>query len=538
MSLNLVPILADAIRGYYEENDIAELCDLYDIQLSYDGMKPAYVRLARDLIGGIGDPSKRHALKTIIESLLHRAREGAGKSKWDRQEYHRSMVDALTRVQKQLEDKILQLEESATREHILITPEEIASVLRADVKTVLSLLDSNGLDGFKIGEEWRIPLRSFVDFLKNRISDQRMKSLAANLQKPELWARAMEGFPNLKNQIVDTQYEEGTMGAFLKRCVAETKNEIIPSNVDNSQGVTHMPDAKKVFVVHGRDSCLKNDFFSFLRALSLQPIEWSEALKLTRKATPYIGEAIDSAFNNAQAVIVLLSPDDEVRLSPQLWKDKEEESEKKIRLQARPNVLFEAGMSFGRSSERTILIEIGQVKSFSDVAGLHVVRLSNSPETRNDIAERLKTAGCDVSTSGNDWLRIGNFEVTRKVVNSSNNADVRVEINEPKLKSTETSAFSDAYKHFTNQLSYGIGRYKGYASNLAPDQYKYTEAGVWERINEIKSARSQLLLVCGENVRSMLLKEGTDWLDDINLFGRRAPSIMEQLDKIAFKDRD
>ncbi len=89
--------------------------------------------------------------------------------------------------------------------------------------------------------------------------------------------------------------------------------------------------------------------FSFLRALGLQPIEWSEALKLTGKATPYIGEAIESAFKKAQAVIVLLSPDDEVRLSSELWKANEAINEKEILLQARPNVLFEAGigMAFG-----------------------------------------------------------------------------------------------------------------------------------------------------------------------------------------------
>ncbi len=178
--------------------------------------------------------------------------------------------------------------------------------------------------------------------------------------------------------------------------------------------VSQMPDTQKVFVVHGRDGQLRNEFFAFLRALNLQPIEWSEALKLTGKATPYVGEALKSAFKNAQAVIVLLSPDDEVRLSPELWKNKEDENEKEIRLQARPNVLFEAGMAFGTHHDRTLLVEVGQVKAFSDVAGLHVVRLSNSPDKRNEIAERLRTAGCDVSTSGNDWLNTGNFTVIRQ----------------------------------------------------------------------------------------------------------------------------
>jgi hypothetical protein len=143
-------------------------------------------------------------------------------------------------------------------------------------------------------------------------------------------------------------------------------------------------------------------------------MEWSEALKLTGKTTPYIGEILDSAFNNAQAVIVLLSPDDEVRLSPELWKANEDENEKEIRLQARPNVLFEAGMALSRHPDRTLLVEVGQVKAFSDIAGRHVIKLSNSSDKRNEIAERLRSAGCDVSTSGSSWLTTGDFNIIRQ----------------------------------------------------------------------------------------------------------------------------
>ena len=298
-----------------------------------------------------------------------------------------------------------------------------------------------------------------------------------------------------------------------------------------------MPDIRKVFVVHGRDLKLRDDFFNFIRSLNLQPIEWSEALKLTGKVTPYIGEALDIAFKNAQAIIVLLSPDDEVRLTPDLWRSGEDENEKNIKLQARPNVLFEAGMAFGTSADRTLLIEVGQVKSFSDVAGRHVIRLSNSPDKRNDVAERLRTAGCDVSTSGTDWLSIGNFEVIRKIEEDTTHTNVQEEKKKTNLKNIDTSIYDEKYTNFANQLSYAIGRYRGFISDLDPDNHKYTEVGVRERLNEVKSARLQLLSVCGEHVRSILLETGTDWLDDINLFGKTAPSIMEKLSTISFMDR-
>lgn len=234
------------------------------------------------------------------------------------------------------------------------------------------------------------------------------------------------GLPEKEFDAADTyllqqKYVDGTMGGmegsrYLTGSGVEfyEENNTLVEDAQNKQEIDQMPDTKKVFVVHGRDVRLRNDFFSFLRALTLQPIEWSEALKLTGKATPYIGEALESAFKNAQAVIVLLTPDDEVRLAPELWTVKEDENEKTIKLQARPNVLFEAGMAFGTHPDRTLLIEVGQVKAFSDVAGRHVIRLSNSSETRNEIAERLRTAGCGVSTSGSQWLSTGDFTVARK----------------------------------------------------------------------------------------------------------------------------
>lgn len=173
------------------------------------------------------------------------------------------------------------------------------------------------------------------------------------------------------------------------------------------------PDPRKVFVVHGRDERLRIDFFGFLRALGLQPIEWSEALQMTGVASPYIGDVLDAAFSNAQAVVVLLTPDDEVRLLPELVSPHDPLDEAEYRLQARPNVLFEAGMALARHDKRTVLVQIGSVKNFSDIAGRYVIRLTDDASKRKDVAEHLALAGCEVKTIGRDWLTVGCFKADR-----------------------------------------------------------------------------------------------------------------------------
>jgi Predicted nucleotide-binding protein containing TIR-like domain len=173
-----------------------------------------------------------------------------------------------------------------------------------------------------------------------------------------------------------------------------------------------MPDKRKVFVVHGRNDAIRRDFFSFLRALDLDPVEWSDAANLTGKASAYIGEIIDAGLEAAQAVVVLLTPDDEVRLAPQNRKLSEAPEEIQIRLQPRPNVLYEAGIAMGRYPARTLLVVVGNVKLHSDIQGQHLIRLDNETNQRNEVASRLRTAGCDPNTARSDWLKEGDFTIS------------------------------------------------------------------------------------------------------------------------------
>lgn len=167
-------------------------------------------------------------------------------------------------------------------------------------------------------------------------------------------------------------------------------------------------DRRSVFVVHGRNEPLRRAMFDFLRSINLDPIEWTRAVELTGEGSPYIGQVLDAAFDRAAAIVVLMTPDEVAYLQPQ-YGDGDDDPEIEPSEQARPNVLFEAGMALGRDAQRTVLVEIGSVRPFSDIAGRHAVRLSNMPSSRQALAQRLQTAGCDVVLSGTDWHHVGDF---------------------------------------------------------------------------------------------------------------------------------
>lgn len=175
--------------------------------------------------------------------------------------------------------------------------------------------------------------------------------------------------------------------------------------------MSNIIDTHNVFVVHGRNLEARDSLFRFLRSIGLRPLEWSQAIQMTGKASPFIGEILDVAFSKAKAVVVLLTPDDVAQLKEQFRSPHDPPYEAQLTGQARPNVLFEAGMAIGRDPERTIIVELGTLRPFSDIAGRHTIRLSNSSKARQEVAQRLETAGCPVDLTGRDWHTEGDFSI-------------------------------------------------------------------------------------------------------------------------------
>jgi len=149
--------------------------------------------------------------------------------------------------------------------------------------------------------------------------------------------------------------------------------------------------------------------FSFIRALGVKPIEWASAIAMSGKAAPYVGDILEAAFAQARAIVVLLTPDDLAQLRGDLLLPSDPPYERRLMGQARPNVLFECGMAFSSHPDRTVMVQIGNVRPFSDTFGRHVVHMNNDYSKRQELATKLRNAGCDVDTNGNDWVAAGDF---------------------------------------------------------------------------------------------------------------------------------
>jgi predicted nucleotide-binding protein len=166
-----------------------------------------------------------------------------------------------------------------------------------------------------------------------------------------------------------------------------------------SSDVEELIDDTAVFVVHGRDMDANDAMWSLLEAIGFHPLDLeNDLVAYMGQGTPFVGQILDVALKRAMAVVVLITPDDMVKLHPDLLQPGEEAIERELSCQPRPNVLFEAGMAFGFNPTRTILVEIGRRRPVSDLGGRHTIRLGTE-DALVGLARRLEVAGCAVDRS-------------------------------------------------------------------------------------------------------------------------------------------
>ena len=117
-------------------------------------------------------------------------------------------------------------------------------------------------------------------------------------------------------------------------------------------------------------------------------------------------------MDSVQGVLVMFSPDEEAKLKSKFASTNDRKKGlHKLDSQARPNVIFEAGLALGAHSKNTLLVQVGETRDISDIAGKHIVHLSNDAASRKELAQRLQTKlRFKVDTTGTDWLKIGDFD--------------------------------------------------------------------------------------------------------------------------------
>jgi len=144
MNRTFVPILADAIKAYYkDDNELIELCELINLDLNFRGgeIDLSHLKFASLLIAEIEYDNRRRFLESIVPSLLSRAHEGAANSEWDTQEFHRNMLRNIEKMALSLGEGQLPEEISSPEDKPFRAKSEVRELLNA-AETTITIVDN------------------------------------------------------------------------------------------------------------------------------------------------------------------------------------------------------------------------------------------------------------------------------------------------------------------------------------------------------------------------------------------------------------
>ena len=113
----------------------------------------------------------------------------------------------------------------------VLTLGEVAAFLRTEPVHVRQLLEAGDLAGFKIGGEWRVLWAAVVDFLRREMAATQHAALSRSLNDPHTWAHELQRTPDLVALLDGQEFEDGTMGAFLKGALRAEEEERRADNV-------------------------------------------------------------------------------------------------------------------------------------------------------------------------------------------------------------------------------------------------------------------------------------------------------------------
>lgn len=175
---------------------------------------------------------------------------------------------------------------------------------------------------------------------------------------------------------------------------------------DGTAGAT----SRRVFVIHGRDEPARVAVWALLEAFGLHPVDWDESVAETGEPMPFLGQVLDTTIRSAQAVVVVMTPDDVVRLHPDLHGPSEPVTETRDAMQARPSVLVELGMALVAHRTATVMLVLGDHRPIADLGGRNYVRVAEDVDFRTRLGNRLLLAGCPVQMpEEGPWRTAGDF---------------------------------------------------------------------------------------------------------------------------------
>ena len=111
-------------------------------------------------------------------------------------------------------------------DYVLLSPEEVGTLLNVDRDEVVSLVELGELAGLKVAGHWRVPLKSITELLASGMKSQTRRALERVFSDPTTWNKVFGAHPEVTQQIAAGQFPVGSVGARLKEAIALSQGRI------------------------------------------------------------------------------------------------------------------------------------------------------------------------------------------------------------------------------------------------------------------------------------------------------------------------
>ena len=141
MEKESIEILSDAMKEYYGDYELEELCARFGLKIEFEGIHPNHRKLVNQLVAQKYRDNCRRFLATILPKLLKRCEERILNTTWEVNVFDEHMLPQLERLQNFFEGQSRSEPEEQSINRFFTGQARLAEFLRG-TKTALSIVDT------------------------------------------------------------------------------------------------------------------------------------------------------------------------------------------------------------------------------------------------------------------------------------------------------------------------------------------------------------------------------------------------------------
>src|SRR5215510_688893 len=158
MKIESVPILADALKEYYKNEELKDICSLFDVVFDDEVERPHF-NFAKRMVSDIEHGNNRRFLEAILPQLLTRCDKHIAHTSFEGQDYHRGMWKPIQQLCEMLGEPQIPREVTVTQDQPFTAKSAVREFLET-VTTELIVVDNYvGIGMLDCVREVQTPIR-------------------------------------------------------------------------------------------------------------------------------------------------------------------------------------------------------------------------------------------------------------------------------------------------------------------------------------------------------------------------------------------